>query len=128
MKRVLRSKKKKLALTIVYKKTDEWYIEWQRVTTNDKEWQRVVKRMTTNDSEWYNEWQRMATSDNEWQQVVQQVTKSENEWQRLAMSEASESSGTANENGAVHSKEWMIAIISITKRDALLLQGMDGCN
>ena len=23
---------------IVYKKTDEWYIEWQRVTTNDNEW------------------------------------------------------------------------------------------
>ena len=31
---------------IVYKKTDEWYIEWQRVvqqvTTNDNEWQRVA--------------------------------------------------------------------------------------
>ena len=31
---------------IVYKKTDEWYIEWQRVvqrvTTNDNEWQRVT--------------------------------------------------------------------------------------
>ena len=99
-----------------------------RVTTSDNEWQRVTTSGKTNDNEWYNEWQRMATSDNEWQQVVQQVTKSENEWQRLAMSEASESSGTANENGAVHCKEWMIAIISITKRDALLLQGMDGCN
>ena len=33
-------------LTILYKKTDEWYIEWQRVTTsgttNDNEWQRVT--------------------------------------------------------------------------------------
>ena len=37
---------------IVYKKTDEWYIEWQRITT----------RGTTSD----NEWQRMKTSDNEW--------------------------------------------------------------
>ena len=31
---------------IVYQKTDEWYIEWQRVTTsgttNDNEWQRVT--------------------------------------------------------------------------------------
>ena len=83
--------------TIVYKKTDEWYIEWQRVTTNDNEWQRVVQRVTTNDNEWYNEWQRMTTSDNEWynkwqrmttsdnewQHVVQRVTKSENEWQRV---------------------------------------------
>ena len=36
--------------SIFYKKTDEWYIEWQRVTTSD--------------NEWYNEWQRIATSDN----------------------------------------------------------------
>ena len=33
---------------IVYKKTDEWYIEWQQVTTSDSEWQQV----TTNDNEW----------------------------------------------------------------------------
>ena len=49
-----------LLMTIVYKKTDEWHIVWQR----------VVQRATTND----NEWQRMttsgATSDNEWQRVV----------------------------------------------------------
>ena len=77
---------------IVYKKTDEWYIEWQRVITSgaksDNEWQRVVKRVTTNENEWYNEWQGMTTSDNEWQQVVQRVTKSENEWQRVAMSDS----------------------------------------
>ena len=24
--------------TIVYKKTDQWYIEWQRVTTNGNQW------------------------------------------------------------------------------------------
>ena len=55
---------------IVYKKTAEWYIEWQRVaangTSSDKKWQRVVHRVTTND----NEWQRMTTTgttnDNEW--------------------------------------------------------------
>ena len=34
--------------TIVYKKTDEWYNEWQQVTTND--------------NEWYNEWQQVTTS------------------------------------------------------------------
>ena len=37
----------------------EWYNKWQRVvqrvTTNDKEWQRVIR----NDYERYNEWQRM---------------------------------------------------------------------
>ena len=41
---------------------------------------------------------------------------------------ASDSSGTTNENGTVHFKEWMIAILSMTKTDTLLLQGMDGCN
>ena len=104
---------------IVYKKTDEWYIEWQRVTmsgaANDNEWQRVVQRMTTSDNEWYNEWQR----------VVQRVTKSDNEWHWLT---ANESSGTANENVTVHFKELMIANISMTKRDTLLLQKMDGYN
>ena len=68
-------------LGIVYKKTEELYIEWQRVTptgttsdnewkrvtTNDNEcyneWQQVVQRVTANDNEWYNEWQRMTKSD-----------------------------------------------------------------
>ena len=40
----------------VYKKTGEWYIEWQRMTTsgttNDNEWQRMTKSGTTNDNEW----------------------------------------------------------------------------
>ena len=39
---------------IVYKKTDVWYVEWQRMrmsdTTSDKEWQRVVQRMKTNEN------------------------------------------------------------------------------
>ena len=84
-------------------------------TTSDNEWQ----RMTTGENEWYNEWQRVTTCDKEWQLV----TKSDNEWQWVI---ASESTGTANENGTVHFKEWMIAIISVTKRDTLLLQGVDG--
>ena len=61
--------------TIVYKKTDEWYIEWQRITTsgatNDNEWQRVVQRVRTND----NELQQMAISDSEWQQVIQRMKR-----------------------------------------------------
>ena len=50
---------------IVYKKTDEWYIEWQRVvqqeTMSDNVWQWV----TTNDND-DNKWEQMTTSDSEW--------------------------------------------------------------
>ena len=77
------------------------------MTTSDNEWQRVTMSGTSSD----NEWQRMTTSENKWQWVT-----------------ASYSSGTTNENGTVHFKEWMIAVLSMTKTDTLLLQGMDGCN
>ena len=72
-----------------------------------------------------NEWQRVTTNDNEWQRVIQRVRASDNKWQLVT---ASDSSGTTNENGTVHFKEWMIAILSMTKTDTLLLQGMDGCS
>ena len=85
--------------------------------------------MTTSDNEWHNEWQRMTargtTSDKEWQRVIQRVTASNNKWQWVT---ASDSSGTMIENGIVHFKEWMIAVLSMTKTDTLLLQGMDGLN
>ena len=90
-------------------------------TTSDNEWQRVTTSGTTSDNEWQRVTTSGTTSDKEWKWV----TKSDNEWQWVT---SSESSGTANENGTVHFKEWMIAIISMTKRDTLLLQGMDGCN
>ena len=107
--------------------------EWQRVTmsgtTSDNEWQRVTTIGTTSDNEWYNEWQWMTTSDNEWynewQRVTMSDTTSDNRWQWVT---ASDSSGTTNENGTAHFKEWLIAILSMTKTDILLLQGMDGCN
>ena len=51
---------------MVYRKTDKWYIKWQRVTTSG----------TTSD----NEWQRVTTSDKEWQRMVQRVTTNDNEW------------------------------------------------
>ena len=77
----------------------------------------------------------MAMSVNEWQRATTRGTTSEKDWQRVTKSDnelqwvtASESSGTVNENGTVHFKEWMIIIISMTKRDKLLLRGMDGCN
>ena len=39
---------------IVYKKTDEWYIEWEQVTTSG----------TTSNNELYYEWQQVAISAN----------------------------------------------------------------
>ena len=62
-----------------YKKTDEWYMEWDRMTTSDNEWQRMVQRMTMSDT----------TSDNGWKRVIQQVITNNNEWQRV----------TKNDNG-----------------------------
>ena len=48
---------------IVCKKTDEWYIEWHRMTMSDNEWQRMVQPMTSSGTasgiEWYNKWQQM---------------------------------------------------------------------
>ena len=62
--------------TIVYKKIDDWYIDWQRVTMSgtksDNECQRVVQWGTVND----NEWQRVTANDNEWEQM----TTNGNEW------------------------------------------------
>ena len=72
---------------IIYKKTDEWYIEWRWMTTNDNEWynelQWVVQRVTTSGTTSGNEWQRVTTNDNEWQQVTTSGTTSYNEWQRV---------------------------------------------
>ena len=75
---------------IVYKKTDEWYIEWQRAkkngTTSDNVWQRVVQWMTRRDSKWYNKWQGavqgVAKNGNEWLRV----TMYDNAWQQMTMS------------------------------------------
>ena len=92
-----------------------------RVTKSDNEWQRVTMSGTTSDNEWQRVTTSSTTNDKEWKWL----TKSDNEWQWVT---ASEISGTTNENGTVHFKEWMIAIISMTKRDTLLLQGTDGCN
>ena len=67
---------------IVYKKTGEWYIEWQRMTssgtTSYNEWQWVTTSGTTSNKEWYNEWQRMTTNDKEWQRMAM----SDSEWEQ----------------------------------------------
>ena len=94
-----------------YKKTDERFIEWQRVTASG----------TTNDSEWYNEWQRVTANENEWQRVVQRVTKNDNEWQRVTKSGTTSKSGTFTSK----KKKWIIAILS-TRKIHTLLQGMNG--
>ena len=100
------------------------------MTTSNKEWQRVVQRVTAND----NEWQRITTSDNEWYNQWQRVTASDTTSDKKCKKQgckgvtASDSSGTTNENGTVHFKEWMIAILLMTKTDTLLLQGMDDCS
>ena len=51
--------------------------------------------------------------------VAHRVATSDNEWQRVT------TSVTTNENGTVDFKEWIIAILTMTKTDTLL-QGMDG--
>ena len=79
---------------IVYKKTDEWYIEWQRMRTSDNEWynewQRVIQRVTTSGTTSDNEWQRMTTSgtmsDNKWYNKWQRVTAGGIKWREVTMS------------------------------------------
>ena len=66
-----------------------------------------------------------ALSGKEWQQVIQRVTTCGNKEQWVT---ASDSSDTTNENSTVHFKEWTISVLSITKTDTLLLQGMNGYN
>ena len=78
-------------------------------TSSDNEWQRVVQRVVQQITK------SGTTSEKKWQRVI----KIDNEWQ---WGTVSESSGTANENDTVHFKEWMIAIISMTKSNTLLLQ------
>ena len=45
---------------LVYKKTDEWYIEWQQ----------VVQWIKTSENECFNQWQVVTAGENEWQQVT----------------------------------------------------------
>ena len=63
----------------------------------------------------YIEWQLVTTSDNEWQRL----STNDSEWQLVTKR------GATSKNATVYFKEWMIAILSITKIDTLL-QGMDG--
>ena len=79
---------------------------------------RVVHRVTTSDNEWYNKWQRVTASN----------TTSDKDDNKRQWVTASDSSSTMNENGTVHFKEWMIAVLSMAKTDTLLFPGMDGYN
>ena len=95
-------------------------IKWQQVTMSDNEWYNEWQWMKMSDK-WYNKWQQVAqrvrASDNKWERVI----PNDNEWQQVTVS------GTTNENSTVHFKEWMIAILSMTKTDKLR-QGVDGYN
>ena len=76
-----------LSKRIVHNKTDEWHIEWQRVTTIGATKHNQRQRMTTSGTQlWYNEWQRMTKSDNERQGMTTSGTTSVNEWQRMTIS------------------------------------------
>ena len=69
---------KRILNLIVYKKTDEWYIEWQRITASDNvwynEWQRMTTSGTISDNEWCNEWQRVTISANFFFQIREEPT------------------------------------------------------
>ena len=66
---------------------NEWYNEWQRITTSDK-----------NDNEWYNKCQRVTASDSEWQRV----TTNDNKRQGVTARDKT------NENGTIHIAERMV--------------------
>ena len=61
------SKSEHMLVRIVYKKTDKWYIKWQR----------KVQRMTTSGKTTDDKWKQVSgtTSGNEWQRVIQQVVQ-----------------------------------------------------
>ena len=69
--------------SIVHKKTDDSYIDWQRLTTigttSDNDWLRVVQWVTTND----NERQRVTANENEWQQIKMNDSKCQRVVQRI---------------------------------------------
>ena len=69
--------------------------------------------MTKSDNERYHEWERMTTSNNEWQWMIQRVIKSDNKRKWVTVCD---SSGTTNANSTVQFKEWVIAILSMTKQ------------
>ena len=68
---------------IYYKKTDEWYIVWQRVTLNgttiDKECQQITTSCTTNESKW----QWAERRDDEWQCMTTSGVTNENKLKRM---------------------------------------------
>ena len=76
---LLRTRSNGYVKGIVYKKTDEWYIEWQRVvdqvTTSYNEWKRMTTSGTTNDSVWQRVVLWVKTSDNKWQRKTTNVNK-----------------------------------------------------
>ena len=75
------------------------------MTKNDNEWQQVIQGVTMSGTMSDNEWELVTANDTEWERVTK--------------------SGSTNKSSTLYFKEWMIAILSITKIDTQL-QGMDG--
>ena len=73
---------------IVYKKTDVWYIDWQRVptssTTSNNEWQQWQQISTR-----YSKWKWLAVNDSEWY-------KNENKWEQVKLQNETKSQSTYN--------------------------------
>ena len=67
-----------ITFAIVYKKTYEWYFEWQRGTasgtTSENKWQPIH-------NEWHNKWQRVTTSG------AISGNERNNQWLRMTTSE-----------------------------------------
>ena len=82
---------------IVYKKADEWYLGWQRVTKSDATTENERQRVTMNGNEWHqrvvqwvttrttkdSNWQRVTLNDNEWPWLTTNDNEWFNKWQRV---------------------------------------------
>ena len=106
---------------IVYKKTDEWNIELQRVTTsgattNDNEWQQMIMISTTNDYQWQRVVQRLVTIYDEQQRVTITEKTSDSKWQKVIKWV------TTNESNREQVKEYEFRFQNETKRPIWLLK------
>ena len=79
------SKIRLLLLKMLNQTEKKDYNEWQRMTTSDNKWQRVVQRVITSGTANDNEWQRVTTNGNEWQRMTTSGTTSDNDWQRVTI-------------------------------------------
>ena len=74
----------------VTKSYNEWYNEWQQMTTSDNDWQQVAQCVTTIglncDNEWQGVLQWLTKSSTTIKNDGNRITRSDSEWQRLTTS------------------------------------------